>query len=254
MEQMIFPKHESKKELFSSLTKDRKKTFSQFKGRRITFSGLGVATNITRFANGGTRISGEIPKPTAQDDTVRVKVVMSTSNWLNDQNVVLLPNAAKKTIDERSGAVKHIKDHDWSSLSDIGDVVSIYTQNIPLRELGVEADGEVEALIGLSDVRRYYDEKAFFSYWFNKEQQHSVGIELVDFAFAVNDDEFDVEFKNWQKYYPMVINKDYADETGYFLAVREFKLIEFSSVFGGSNPLTPAKREEKFTSIYDFLV
>lgn len=251
---MIFPKHESKKELFQALTKDRKKTFSQYKGMRITFEGLGVSTNITRFANGGAGISGEIPKPTPKDDTVRVKVVMSTSNWLNDQNVVLLPNAANKTIRERAGAVKHIKDHDWSSMSDIGDVVGIYTQNIPLRELGVDKDGEVEALIGLSDVRRYYDEKAFFSYWFNKSQQHSVGIELVDFAFAINDKEFEQEHKNWEKYYTMVTNKDYADETGYFLAVREFKLIEFSAVFGGSNPLTPAKREEKLSSIYDYLI
>jgi len=47
------------------------------------------------------------------------------------------------------------------------------------------------------------------------------------------------EKANWDKYYPMVMNKEMADEYGCFWAVTEAKFIEGSAVVLGSNSATP---------------
>ena len=47
------------------------------------------------------------------------------------------------------------------------------------------------------------------------------------------------EFEAWEKYYPMIANKELADSKGYFWAVKEAKMIEESAVPVGSNSITP---------------
>ena len=63
----------------------------------------------------------------------------------------------------------------------------------------------------------------------------------VKIEMCINSDsKWDVEEKeNWDKYYPMVANKEMADNYGYFWAVSEAKVIEGSAVPLGSNPATP---------------
>jgi hypothetical protein len=55
----------------------------------------------------------------------------------------------------------------------------------------------------------------------------------------VSDKRYQEDKANWDKYYPMVANKEKADEEGYFFAVTEAKIIEGSAVLKGSNYVTP---------------
>lgn len=70
---------------------------------------------------------------------------------------------------------------------------------------------------------------------------HSVGMRYVKVLFCHKNDipEFTAENEAWEKYYPMVLNKEEADKKGYFWAVTEAKNIEGSAVVKGSNFLTP---------------
>ena len=52
------------------------------------------------------------------------------------------------------------------------------------------------------------------------------------------------EKANWDKYYPMVANKELADQKGFFWAVTEAKVIEGSAVVKGSNECTPVMEIE----------
>jgi hypothetical protein len=61
----------------------------------------------------------------------------------------------------------------------------------------------------------------------------------VSLFLCINDEENADKFKNWNTYFPNVINKDVAVESGYFFAVTEVKLLEVSAVLWGSNELTP---------------
>lgn len=56
---------------------------------------------------------------------------------------------------------------------------------------------------------------------------------------CVNDENYGAEYEAWQKYYPDIANKDFADEYGYCWVIKEAKLIEGSAVVIGSNYATP---------------
>lgn len=74
-----------------------------------------------------------------------------------------------------------------------------------------------------------------------KVKNHSAGLRYVDVEFAINSaaDWAKEEKAVWDKYYPDIVNKEDVDERGYFLAVKEQKIIENSAVLKGSNPATP---------------
>ena len=58
-------------------------------------------------------------------------------------------------------------------------------------------------------------------------------------AINSSDDAYITEKAVWDKYYPEIANNKEADNTGYFWAVTEAKVIEGSAVPMGSNPITP---------------
>jgi hypothetical protein len=84
-----------------------------------------------------------------------------------------------------------------------------------------------------------YNKQIFTMYKMNEINQHSVGMIYVNILLCVNDRNEKDEYKNWNKYFPMVINSEKALEQGYFFAVTEAKLKEVSCVIAGSNELTP---------------
>ncbi len=101
--------------------------------------------------------------------------------------------------------------------------------------------------------------------------QHSIGLQYLDLELAINDEESEKEFDFWNKYFDQIINKEKAEELGFFWVVKEIRLLENSAVLFGSNEITPtldnnvektiepsedtqAKEPEQSTSIdYKFL-
>jgi hypothetical protein len=81
----------------------------------------------------------------------------------------------------------------------------------------------------------------FNEYKNNRVKNHSVGMIYVDLALAINDDDdyYKEEFAVWNKYINNIINRDEAEDLGYFFAIRQAKLVEGSAVPLGSNPITP---------------
>ena len=76
---------------------------------------------------------------------------------------------------------------------------------------------------------------------------HSVGMRYVKIYLCIDSEEasYSSEKANWDKYYSQVVNKDVADEKGYFWAVTEAKVIEGSAVVKGSNCATPVMELEE---------
>ena len=70
-------------------------------------------------------------------------------------------------------------------------------------------------------------------------KQHSIGLRYVKLDLAINDKDEKEAFKVWEKYIGQIINRERAEEKGYFFPVIEQKLIEISAVVFGSNPYTP---------------
>jgi hypothetical protein len=175
-------------------------------------------------------------------DTLLVSAAANTSMWCDTAMDVLLKNAGKKSMKERKGMIPHIYDHNWSVLSEVGDVQNIYYQDIPLRQLNLNVDGTAQVLTFDTLVIKSYNPQVFDKYRLKKVKQHSIGLMYEDIQLAINapDDEYWAdEYKVWKKYFDQIINKDLPESRGYFFAVSQFTLLENSAVLLGANFLTP---------------
>ena len=73
---------------------------------------------------------------------------------------------------------------------------------------------------------------------------HSVGMQYVKLALAINseEEEYKEEKEVWDKYYPKVVNNAELEKSPYFWAVTEAKVYEGSAVVMGSNSFTPTQQ------------
>ena len=173
--------------------------------------------------------------------TVDVTVVCNAAWFCDSQMDVITGTAYDESVKNKGTNIPHIADHRQSSTAHVGDVTSVYTKDMPLRELGLDVEGTTTALIMESTVRKDYNEDVFKFYANGKINQHSIGLRYVDIKIAVNNntEEYAEELAVWDEYYPKVINKEVVDKKGYFWVVENMDILENSCVLFGANSLTP---------------
>lgn len=171
---------------------------------------------------------------------VDVKVIANLSGWLDSDDDVILRGAYTKTIkDKGPSKFPFLKDHKYSVDSIIGDTLKVDIEEYRLMDLGYNSPKTSQALMFQARVWKDYDKAMYYKYMNNAIKQHSIGLQYVKMELAVNDPEFEHEYKIWQQYSDQVVNIDKAEEIGYFWAVQEIKLLENSAVVFGANPMTP---------------
>jgi hypothetical protein len=130
----------------------------------------------------------------------------------------------------------------------ISDVVTPSTKKMSWKELGFDFDGQTEALVFDSEIGKTRNPYMFDQYARGYVKNHSVGMMYVKIQMCINSNEkyYIEEREAWDKYIGEVINRDEAEEKGYFWAVTEAKIIEGSAVPIGSNPATPTQSVKEF--------
>ena len=254
------PEFATKSELFTYLKENKKELIAEKKSMPIKADPVYFGT--TKINSRGLNAVKNNEPVKGDLDTLRVKVVANTANWIDSHMDVLIADSAKKSISERKRFIPHLHDHIHRLDAKIGKVHDIILQEMSYSELGVEG----------SDVMKSMNEKIFNQYKNGEINQHSIGLQYLDIELAINDEESEKEFDFWNKYYPQIINKEVADEMGFFWVVKEIRLLENSAVLFGSNELTPTlendveksieplqdtqeKKPEESTSIdYEFLI
>lgn len=171
--------------------------------------------------------------------SVRVKVVANTAYWMDSQYDVLLPDCWKNSIKQRKGLIPHLHDHIHEIGAEVGDVADIYSLEMSLTDLGQSSPGKTQCLIFETDIKKAYNENVFNKYKAGRIKQHSIGLQYVKMSLAINDQDSEKEFDFWNKHVKNVINRDTAEEAGFFFVIEEIKLLENSAVLFGSNELTP---------------
>jgi len=181
--------------------------------------------------------TGEEEEP----DTLNVTVVCATSNWITSTLDFFTENAFDNSIKARGKNIPHIFDHNQTSTSHVGDVQKVYTAKMPLKFLGLNKKGEVNAVLMNTKIRKDYNENVYKFYKNDKINQHSIGVRLMDMALAINSKEetFKEEKAVWDEFYPQVLNKNLADRAGHFWVTKEADIRENSCVLFGANNLTP---------------
>lgn len=171
---------------------------------------------------------------------IKVRVVGNTTNILDSHGDVHIDNIWKRTL-KASDTKLHLQEHKRSFDMVISNEAKAYTKNTTFKDLGIDLEGNTQALILDSTVKQSRNPLMFEQYKNGWVNNHSVGMQYVDMVVCINSEEkwAKEEKENWDKYYPMVVNKNDADEAGYFWAVLEAKLVEVSAVLFGSNYATP---------------
>lgn len=180
-----------------------------------------------------------------EEGVLPVKVVCNASWWDDSQDDVLTDKCYDNSIAQKGILIPHIADHTWLSTSHVADTKAVYTQKISLKELGLDMPGSTTCAIMESSVREDYNPQVYRFYKNKKINQHSIGLQYVSIGMCINDEEFLPEYELWQKYFNKIINKDKAEETGYFWIVPEIRWLENSCVLFGANELTPTLSNNK---------
>ncbi len=171
---------------------------------------------------------------------IKVVSIINTTNIMDSHRDVHIKGLWNKTVKENKNMLL-LDQHRATFEGIISDNVKASLKVYTWKELGLNVEGETEALVFESVIDKERHPYMFEQYSKNRVKNHSVGMRYVKIDLAINSDaKWDVEEKEiWDKYIDQIINKEEAENRGYFWAVTEAKAMEGSAVVFGSNPITP---------------
>lgn len=231
----------SGKELTTFLLANKSALIEQKKSMPVKFSDtLQHKPSVKYFSDktGSLKDNSSNNEDPTNSDKIHVTAVANVFNYMDSQYDVLLPGCCKRTIKERAGKFQQLHDHIYKLEAKIGEVTNVYEQNITLSELGIDQSGFTIGLIFEFDCFKSYNEQIFNQYKAGKVDQYSIGLNYVSIDLAINDPDSPKEIDFWNKNIGNVINRDAAEEVGFFFVVSEIKLLENSAVLFGANDLT----------------
>lgn len=230
----------TKKEMFSFISENKEQLIAQKKAafKQVDCS-VYVAPTIVREKTDTANKEGNSVDP-VNLDKLKVVVVINTTNFMDTCDDVHIPGLWGKSLAENK-MIMHLQEHEmeFESIISDGPNLKAYTKPFTWVELGYDFEGTTEALVFESTIERKRNEFMLNQYANKWVRNHSVGMWYVKVDIAINDPDCLNEFASWQKYYPMIANKDRADQLGYFWYVLEAKCIEGSAVPLGANTCTP---------------
>lgn len=173
-------------------------------------------------------------------NSIKVKVVINTTNLLDSHLDVHMKGIWKKTVKETK-EVYLLQEHEMKFANIITDKVKASVKEYNWSDLGYGFKGNTEALVFDAEIPKSRNPFMFEQYAKGYVKNHSVGMRYVNLEMCINSEEkyYAEEKANWDKYISEVANKEEAEHRGYFWAVTEAKMIEGSAVVKGSNYATP---------------
>jgi len=240
---------ETEKELFSALKTANDLIISKKKSSIISTVEKGVTLSTKEVKKNPSRYTA---KGLEQKDGF-IYPVINTIGYLDSHNDLHVSGIWNKSASEQSGRVHYVADHviGIHNLIAHKEHVNILVEEIPWSSVGYNYEGTTQALIFEIEEKNIFHDKARDLLKAGLPIENSVRMQYVNVALCINsNDKEDIEFKtNYDKYSPLIANKDEFDEILYFYAVIEAKVVgEGSMVLEGSNSATrtlPAKEETR---------
>ncbi len=180
-------------------------------------------------------------KDDIQSGVIKRTIVANTYYWMDSHDDVHVNGIFNKSIKERGvNKIYHLHDHLQQVTAKVGEFEKIYEKSVLWSDLGVNLGGETTALLADSNIQEFRNKAIFNDYLQGNINQHSVGMQYINMALAINDSntEYATNKKEWDAVYPLLGNKVDALNQGYFWVIKEAKLLEISAVLDGSNILT----------------
>jgi len=127
--------------------------------------------------------------------------------------------------------------------------LKVYNRLVFWQDLGYNSQGTTDVLFYDASIKQANNDFMFDLYKRDLVTNHSIEMRYIDIVMCIqpqNAEEVDdgAEKEAWNKYYPEIVNKEVADELGYFFVVKELKILGAAAVPRGSNNRTPAFKNE----------
>lgn len=233
-------KYTTKEDLFKFLKENKSYLISEKKS--ITKCADAISYIEGYVNEKGDTIKSEANTSTEllKKDTLRVKVVINTTNLMDSHSDVHMKGIWKKSVKEQKN-VYLLQEHQMKFENVITDNVKASIKEFEWSDLGFNFKGTTEALVFDAEISKDRNPFMFEQYAKGYVKEHSVGMRYVSLELAVNSNEsyYKEEKAIWDKYINEVSNKKEAEDNGYFWAVTEAKMVEGSAVVKGSNYATP---------------
>lgn len=237
---------ETKEELFRALKANKQLIIDAKKSEvyQAYTKGIGVSCNqgsITKILEASKNID--------VDDNYYYFVVNS-SNILDSHKDVHLNGNWEKTVKEQQGRVYLVFDHKLqrSEIVAMKEDIEMFTSVIPFSAIGKNYQGDTYCLI--YKVRKDKIQNQEAKDWLDKGYsfEASVRMQYTDIVLCLNSEleEDKRERENYDKYYPLIANKEEFENVNYFWGVKQAKnVMESSLVMFGSNSATGLIQENK---------
>tara|TARA_R110000851_G_scaffold137954_1_gene274061 strand:+ start:1478 stop:2269 length:792 start_codon:yes stop_codon:yes gene_type:complete len=170
-----------------------------------------------------------------------VKVAINTTNIIDSHSDMHVKGLWDENLKQRGDKILHLQEHKrtFDAVISRGDSLKAYAKEYTWKELGYDLKGTTQALMFDSTISKTVNEFMFEQYSKGFVTEHSVGMQYVKMITCIDDEDYPVQKENWDKYAPLVANKDALEGRKVFWAVTEAKAIEGSAVLMGSNSFTP---------------
>jgi hypothetical protein len=235
---VTIPEFKTNKELFDFLVANKESLVAQKCAAVKNADGFGSSTVVLSDLNGtGTTQKAVNNNP----DEIKIKAVINTTNYLDSHGDVHVKGIWNKSVKENK-RILHVQEHKSSQFDKIissGEDLKASVKTYTWKELGYDAEGETEALVFDSVVKRERNPYMFEQYSKGYVDNHSVGMRYVKLDLAIDDKDYPTEKALFDEVLPQIVNRKDAERAKHFWVVSEAKAIEGSSVPMGSNPITP---------------
>lgn len=227
----------SKEELFKALRENKNTLIAQ---KKMITKQADAVIHYVQVENE----KGETIKATYSDTSVinqlKAELVINTTNLMDSHSDVHIKGIWNKSAKEQKNLLL-LQEHKMTFDHIISDNVDVSVKEVKWSDLGYSYKGTTEALTFDVLIDKQRNPFMFDQYAKGYVKEHSVGMRYVKMELAINSDsKWDVEEKEiWDNYIDQVVNKEQAEEQGFFWAVLEAKIVEGSAVVKGSNFATP---------------
>lgn len=235
-----YKQYANKEDLFSFIKENKDTLIAQKKA--VFKEADGFMGDIPVIENKGLTI-----KANDISDVLNKHIIINTTNILDSHGDVHLKGIWDRSL-QHDNKKLHLQEHKrgFDDVIAAKNDVTAYVLDTTFKDLGYDIEGDTQALIFNTNIRKDKNTAMYERYKNDEVDNHSVGMQYVKILMAVNSDESwsANEKEIWDTYYPIIANKDDADERGYFWVVKEAKVIEGSAVTIGSNPITGIYKSE----------
>ena len=225
----------TKQEMFKELKKNKAEIIGLKKS--IIRKSMPISLNLRTVTQKGIEAT-----QLALGDNIRAAI--NTTNYFDYDKDVLLNGSWTKTAGEQNGKTYHAINHELK----LGCIVAypkdvnVSVETLTWKTLGKDYSGETEVLVFESKMTEKTNKDAFLAYRDGEPVEHSASLQYMQMELAYKSNEIEDKEENhfYEKYYPLIANKEDVDKYEYFWAVTEVKLHkEGSTVLFGANDATP---------------